>query len=66
MLCFRSACESPESAEEYISAAELWSRASDISFNLVPFTEKYKKVLEVVKEGAELGREGKDCSVLQW
>ena len=62
---YRTACESPSTATDYLTAAKLWYKMHKI-MKAVPFNKKYNRIIETVKQASVLGAEGGDCSVFHW
>merc|ERR1711973_908722 len=61
----RSACESPVSADKFVEAGKMWYKMHSI-IKAVPFTQKYRTIMDKVNEASEHGKTGKDCSIYKW
>jgi len=57
----RTACEDPYLASDYLTAAKMWYKMHKI-LKVVPFQDKYAKIMYAVKEAADYGKTGSDCS----
>merc|ERR1711910_76026 len=57
----RSACESPESAKDLLSAAKMWKKMHAI-INAVPYSDKYTELVEAVYPAVRVGEEGDSCA----
>jgi hypothetical protein len=63
----RTVCEDPYLANDYLTAAKMWYKLHLILKSVVPFSEKYSKVMYAVQEASEYGKTGADCSEMyQW
>ena len=62
---FRTACESPSTAAQYMTAAKLWYKMHKL-MKVIPFNKKYNRIMETVQQASVLGGEGGDCSVFHW
>jgi len=58
----RTACEDPYLASDYLTAAKMWYKMHKLMKSVIPFDEKYAKVMYAVKESADFGKTGADCS----
>jgi hypothetical protein len=58
----RTACEDPYLASDYLTAAKMWYKMHKLMNSVVPFDEKYSKIMYGVKEAAEHGKTGDECS----
>merc|ERR1711936_53128 len=61
----RSACESPESARDLLSAAKMWKKMHAI-INAVPYSDKYTELVEAVYSAVRVGEEGDSCAQFAW
>lgn len=58
----RTACEDPFLSSDYLTAAKMWYKMHKILQTIIPFDDKYAKIMYGVKEAAEFGKTGADCS----
>jgi len=58
----RTACEDPYLASDYLTAAKMWYKMHKLMKSVVPFEDKYAKVMYAVKESSDFGKTGADCS----
>jgi len=58
----RTACEDPYLASDYLTAAKMWYKMHKLLNSVVPFDEKYSKIMYGVKEAADYGKTGEECS----
>jgi len=61
----RSACESPQSAKDLLSAAKMWKKMHAI-INAVPYSDKYTELVEAVYSAVRVGEEGDNCAQFAW
>jgi len=61
----RSACESPVSADNYLSAAKLWYKMHKV-IKVIPFSTKYQTIMESVYEASEHAKDGGNCAEFSW
>merc|ERR1712098_1039438 len=61
----RSACESPISAANYLSAAKMWYKMHTL-IKAIPFAEKYQHIMVTVNEAMEHGNAGASCEKYEW
>merc|ERR1711997_745079 len=61
----RSACESPQSAKDLLSAAKMWKKMHAI-INAVPYSDKYTELVEAVYSAVRVGEEGDSCAQFAW
>jgi len=57
----RSACDDPWVAEDYLTAAKMWYKLHNLLKSVVPFEDKYSKIMHGVKEAIEYGKTGEQC-----
>merc|ERR1711892_855336 len=57
----RAACDSPVSADNYLSAAKLWYKMHNI-IKAIPFNAKYQTIMETVYDASESSKTGGDCA----
>merc|ERR1712128_15643 len=56
----RAACQKPEMADNYLSAAKLWYKMHKI-INVIPFNVDMKSIMIHVNEAKDYGIEGNSC-----
>jgi len=52
----RTVCEDPYLASDYLTAAKMWYKMHNILKTIVPFSEKYSKIMYAVQEASEYGK----------
>merc|ERR1719225_592773 len=52
----RTVCEDPYLASDYLTAAKMWYKMHNMLKSIVPFSEKYSKIMYAVQEASEYGR----------
>jgi len=58
----RTSCEEPYLATKYLTAAKMWYKMHKYLKSVVPFNEKYARIMYGVKEASDFGKTGDDCS----
>jgi len=58
----RTVCEDPFLAQDYLTAAKMWYKLHKMLKSIVPFSEKYSKIMYTVQEASEYGKTGAACS----
>jgi len=58
----RTSCEEPYLAGKYLTAAKMWYKMHKYLKSVIPFDEKYAKIMYGVKEASDFGKTGDDCS----
>jgi len=58
----RTACEDPYLASDYLTAAKMWYKMHKLMKSVIPFEDKYAKIMYAVKESSDFGKSGSDCS----
>lgn len=61
----RTACEDPEAATNYLTAAKMWHKMHKL-MQVVPFNEGYVSIMNAVQDATEHSLNGGDCSVYKW
>lgn len=52
----RTACEDPYMANDFLTAAKMWYKMHNLLKSIVPFSEKYSKIMYAVQEASEYGK----------
>jgi len=58
----RTVCEDPYLASDYLTAAKMWYKMHNMLKSIVPFDEKYSRIMYGVQEAAEHGKTGAVCA----
>merc|ERR1711971_213141 len=53
----RTVCEDPYLASDYLTAAKMWYKMHNMLKSIVPFSEKYSKIMYAVQEASEYGKQ---------
>lgn len=61
----RTACEEPQVAKNYITAATMWKNMHK-AVGFVPFNPKYLEVMDAVEDAINHSANGGDCAVYPW